>query len=243
MHLVSKTNKQNIIMNKSIIALSVAALGFASATQAEELSISATFGYESEYVFRGDKFDQQVFQPAVDLEYGNYYAGIWSSNGISQGRDRDASEVNFYGGYAFALDENVSLDFGATYYYFPEATSDYEFELYVGAAFDAILEPAGYIYFETENQIWTFELSAGHSIEVAEQTSIDFSGYAGYQYNYNRDAGDPRNAWYAGVSADLTYAFTDSASFSIGPRLSSKKVDSVNSFQNFWWGAAFTAGF
>jgi uncharacterized protein (TIGR02001 family) len=232
-------------MKKSIIALSVVALGVASIAKAalplDDISVSTTFGYESEYVFRGDKFDQQAFQPAIDVEYGNFYAGIWGSYGISS-NPRGGRETDFYAGYAFALDDQITLDFGATYYYYSQ-DDPYEFELYAGAAWDVFLEPAGYIYFETENQVWTFELSGGYSIDVADQTTVDFSGHAGYQYNYNRAAGDPRNAWYAGVAADLTYAFNENASFSIGPRLSSKKYDSISSQELLWWGAAFTAGF
>jgi uncharacterized protein (TIGR02001 family) len=240
-----QTNKQTT-MNKSIIALSVAALGVASIAKAalplDDISVSTTFGYESEYVFRGEKLDQQAFQPSIDVEYGNFYAGIWGSYGISN--NRTGRETDFYAGYAFALDDQITLDFGATYYYYSNDVP-YDFELYAGAAWDVFLEPAGYIYFETENQVWTFELSGGYSIDVADQTTIDFSGHAGYQYNYNRDtaAGEPRNGWYAGIAADLTYAFTDNASFSIGPRLTSKKEDSVSSQQLLWWGAAFTAGF
>lgn len=232
-------------MKKSIIALSVAALGVASVAKAalplDDISVSVTFGYESEYVFRGDKLDQQAFQPAIDVEYGNFYAGIWGSYGISS-RQRGGRETDFYAGYAFALDDQITLDFGATYYYYSNDVP-YDFELYAGAAWDVFLEPAGYIYFETENQVWTFELSGGYSIDVADSTTLDFSGHAGYQYNYNRAAGDTRNAWYAGIAADLTYAFNDNASFSIGPRLSSKKYDSISSKELLWWGAAFTAGF
>ncbi len=248
-------------MKKSIIALSVVALGVASIAKAalplDDISVSTTFGYESEYVFRGDKLDQQAFQPAIDVEYGNFYAGIWGSYGISSERNpadpRGGRETDFYAGYAFALDDQITLDFGATYYYYSN-DDDATFELYAGAAWDVFLEPAAYIYFDADLTLWTFELSGGYSIDVADKTTVDFSGHAGYQYDYNRDfkkddngvrigGREARHAWYAGVAADLTYAFNDNASFSIGPRLSSKKYDSISSKELLWWGAAFTAGF
>jgi uncharacterized protein (TIGR02001 family) len=251
-------NKQQHIMKKSIIALSVAALGVASVAKAalplDDISVSVTFGYESEYVFRGAKLDQQAFQPAIDVEYGNFYAGIWNTSGISTNSATGHRETNFYGGYAFALDDQITLDFGATYYYYSQDDGA-TFELYAGAAWDVLLEPAGYIYYDFDLKAWTFELSAGHSIEVADKTSLDFSGHLGYQrFSRSGDLEARFNHFYAGIAADLTYAFTDYASFSIGPRLSSSHVrssgdgrivrqDPAVNRDLLWWGAAFTAGF
>jgi uncharacterized protein (TIGR02001 family) len=241
-------------MNKTIIALSVAALSVASIAKAalplDDISVSTTFGYESQYIFRGDKLDHQAMQPGIDVEYGNYYAGIWHSSGISS-RQRDGRETDFYAGYAFALDDQITLDFGATYYYYSNDTdAPATFELYAGAAWDVLLEPAAYVYFDFDLMVWTFEVSGGYSIDVADKTTLDFSGHVAYQYNYNRPlkeapavGREARNAWYAGIAADLTYAFNDNATFSIGPRLTSKKYDSISSKENLWWGAAFSTGF
>jgi uncharacterized protein (TIGR02001 family) len=248
-------------MKKSIIALSVVALGVASIAKAalplDDISVSTTFGYESEYIFRGAKLDQQAFQPAIDVEYGNFYAGIWGSYGISS-RERGGRETDFYAGYAFALDDQITLDFGSTYYYYSQDEGA-TFEIYGGAAWDVILEPAGYIYYDFDLKAWTFELSAGHSIEIADKTSLDFSGHLGYQrFSRSGDLEARFQHFYAGVAADLTYAFNDNASFSIGPRLSTSSVrnsgdgralkqdpdfTSVATRDLLWWGAAFTVGF
>ena len=113
-----------------IAALSGLAAAFAqdegTGSSISDLSISGTFAYESEYVFRGLQFADESFQPSVEIGYpvadGNIYAGIWVNDPISAGNGNaqgGTQEIDFYGGFAYPIDV-VTLDVGFTYYWFPQ---------------------------------------------------------------------------------------------------------------------------
>ncbi|MFP4166705.1 MAG: TorF family putative porin [Opitutales bacterium] len=236
-------------MTKPILAALAAAFGIASATSAlhaydrDKLSGEITFGYESEYVFRGDQFDKQAFQPGIEMSYEDFYAGVWSSHGVDSDSPSDTTEIDFYAGHGFALNDLVAFDYGAIYYYYPEATSASQFELYGGLVFDTVLDPAAHLYYEFEDEIWTFEVTMGHDIDLTENTTLGFSASAGYQNFDDTASGDPEDALYGSAAIDLSYAFTDNASLSIGPRVSGKEYDEISSNSNLWWGASFTSSF
>jgi uncharacterized protein (TIGR02001 family) len=127
------------------------------------------------------------------------------------------NEVDFYAGYGFGLNETVSADLGFTYYTYPDAQDDFfdsdvnTFEIYGGLSFEAPLSPAIYVFYDFDLEALTIEGSAGHTVELSEEGSVDFSVYLGH---VDPDGGS--SYLYYGASAGYTYAFTDSASFSIG---------------------------
>lgn len=219
-------------MNKTITSV-FAALGLATAAQAQDLSITTTVGYESVYVFRGAELADDIFQGSVDLAFGDFYGGVWTAQPITQSQ---ANEIDFYAGYGFAVSELVSLDVGGTYYYYPEAGSGDSgtFEAYIGAAFDLTLSPAVYVYYDFDLEVITVEGSAGYSMPLNDDTSFDLGGYVGY---IEPDEGDGQ--YYLGATADVSYTFTENASGSVGIRLS----DLEDGDTEFYWGASFTAGF
>ena len=222
----------------------IAALGVASAANAQDLSITSTVGYESVYVFRGVELADDIFHGSVDLSYADFYAGIWTAQPITGSQ---ANEVDFYAGYGFAISDLVSLDVGGTLYYYPEAGSGDEttFEAYIGAAFDVMLSPAAYLYYDFDLEIITLEASAGYSIPLSDATSFDLGAYAGYQnagdsdnYNFD-DSPEGDQHWYTGATAEVSYSFSENASGAIGIRATlSDQAD-----DEFYWGASFTAGF
>ena len=111
-------------MNKTlgIIALSgLTAVAAQTGSGLGDLSVSGTFGYESEYIFRADQFAQHSFQPAVEFGFpvvgGSLYAGVWSNQPITNDEDVAGlfgNEVDYYGGFAIDLTDIVSLDAGLT---------------------------------------------------------------------------------------------------------------------------------
>lgn len=226
---------------KLLIAVS-SLCGAASLLNAEELSISATVGWESEYVFRGAQLADSILTAAVDLEYTGVYVGIWSAQPVNS-LDQASQEFDFYGGYAFNATDMLSLDFGLTAYYYPSledfapGADDLTVEAYVGGALDTVLAPALYLYYDFTLENFTIEGSAGHSFDLGNSMSIDLGAYLGYVWI---DAGG--DYFYGGLNGDLTYSFTDFASASIGPRVSFNDVD-VGRDANFWFGASFSAGF
>ncbi|NRA27948.1 MAG: hypothetical protein HRU10_11960 [Opitutales bacterium] len=221
-------------MKKTITAI-VAAFAVASAS-AQELSISTTVGYESTYIFRGAELADDIFHGSVDFAYGDFYAGIWTAQPITESQ---ANEIDFYAGYGVAVSDLVSLDFGGTIYYYPEAGSGDEstFEAYIGAAFDVLASPAIYVYYDFDLEWVTVEGSVGYSIPLSEEASFDLGGYIGYI-----DGDDIDGGYYVGATADISYTFTDYASGSIGIRVSDLD-DDLGGDGEFYWGASFSAGF
>ncbi|MEM9025832.1 MAG: TorF family putative porin, partial [Verrucomicrobiota bacterium] len=218
-------------MNKTITSM-IAALGLAVSANAQELSITSTVGYESVYVFRGAELADDIFHGAVDLSYGDFYAGIWTAQPITGGQD---NEIDFYAGYGLAVSDLVSLDFGGTVYYYPEigeGGDETTFEAYIGAAFDVLLSPAAYIYYDFDLEVLTLEGSIGYSVPLSDDTSFDLGGYLG---DIEPDEGDSQ--FYVGATADVSYTFTENASGSVGIRVS----DLEDGDTEFYWGASFTA--
>lgn len=244
-------------MKKTTVLLAAAVAG-ASISGAEELSISSTFAWESDYIFRGVQLAEEYFAPSVDLSYGNFYAGIWAAlpfdddfynDGYEVGLDYyDGSEVDYYAGYGFGVSETVSGDVGFTYYTYDGQEDFFDsdsntFEIYGGLSFEAPFSPAVYAFydFDARDGTFTIEASGGHSIEVSEDASVDFGLYLGY-------ADPSRGAeWtYYGASAAYVYAFTDSASASVGLNYygaDEDKIDLNTDDNAFTFSVSFTAGF
>lgn len=199
---------------KKITAILAASVATASIAGAQELSISSTFGWESDYIFRGVQLAEEYFAPAVDVSYGDFYAGIWAALPVDA---KYGNEVDFYAGYGVGINENMSADFGFTYYSYPDAQDDFfdsdvnTFEIYGGLSFEAPLSPAIYAFYDFDLEALTIEGSAGHTVEVSEEGSVDFSVYLGH---VDPDGGS--SYLYYGASAGYTYAFTDNASISFG---------------------------
>lgn len=192
-------------MKKLIAAVACAGVASAQADFIEDLSISGSFAYESEYIFRGADLSDHSFQPGVEFGYGalggDVYFGIWSSHEISNTDDVN-TEVDFYAGYAVGLDEFIedvplTLDVGFTYYFYPDAGAvapplfpttqvgiDRTREVYIGISADTLLSPALYYYYDFDLEQSVLELSIGHSIDLAEvadvNASLDLGAYWGF---------------------------------------------------------------
>jgi uncharacterized protein (TIGR02001 family) len=270
-------------MNKFYtIALAAAALSAGSA-QAQDYSLTTSVGWESMYIFRGVELAQENFVASAELAVGDFYAGIWTSQPsagatsptivdpvVVDGELEDAgieggligSEVDFYLGYGIAVSDVVSIDVGATLYYYPETTSGDEttFETYVGAAFDTMLSPALYIYYDWDLENLTIEGSIGYSIEVADNTSVDLGAFIGFvdldsPLETTLDMGTPDDVsddellsedtyTYIGFLADLVYTINETASTSLGIRYSYNSEDDFEgNSDEFWFGGSIVLGF
>lgn len=245
-------------MKKKLIALlaGAAAIGGLSAQAQqttggilEDLSMSATLDFESEYVFRGTKLAGTSFQPSLEaglpIAAGDLYVGAWDTQEI----DGDTyDEVNFYAGYALPITDVFSIDVGGTYYWFPNDgfNPNREKELYIGASADVMLEPALYVYYNFTFEQLLFEGSIGHTFMLTDFAGLELGGYLGsadaQDANGDQAAGKPDNGyWYFGGSADLVYAINEVASASVGVRYSNLQDGPTD--ENFWWGASVSFGF
>jgi uncharacterized protein (TIGR02001 family) len=232
---------------KKITALLAASVAGASIAAAEELSISATVGWESDYIFRGVQLAEEYFSSAVDLSYGGFYAGAWAALPVDSVY---GNEVDLYAGYGFGLSETVSADVGFTYYTYPDAQDDFfdsdvnTFEIYAGLSFEAPFSPAVYAFYDFDLEAFTLELSGGHSVELSEQGSVDLSLYLGW---VDPDGGSSYLYYGAGVA--YGYAFTENASLSIFLNWYGCEEDymgdmgSMDKSNKLTYGISFTAGF
>jgi hypothetical protein len=232
-------------MKKSIALIASTLVGF-SAVSAQDMSVTATVGAESLYVFRGVQLANSISTTAIDVAYGDFYFGAWAAFPITRstldGVEPD-NEIDYYAGYGFALNDVLSLDAGFTYYTYPNAAdflkSGNTFETYVGMSFELPFSPSVYGYYDFDLKNWTFEASAGESWEVADNTSFDMGVFLGHVLV---DGG--QNYTYYGATTGVTYSFTENASFSVGLNWSGATEDYLNRKNNkFWTAASLTVGF
>ncbi len=207
--------------------------------------IDTSFAYESEYVFRGVQFADSSFQPSVEISYNSFNIGTWLNTPIVDPGAQFLNEVDFHGGFGFDLGEQLSLDIGLTYYWFPEEPSAdlRTHEVFFGLGFDLAANPEIYFYYDFDLDTFTIEGALGHSIALGQSpdspASVDFGAYLGYVSPRSEDSG-----FYYGGTADLTYAFTPNASISFGIRTSGIENGISNGRTgNFWWSISFSTGF
>ena len=113
---------------------------------AQDISVSTSIDYVSEYVFRGVSFESEAIQPGVELGFGNFSAGVWLSTGVGSDSLADTDEIDFYGSYGFDVSDNVSASVGGTWYQFPDGQDTFEANL--GLALDSTLSPSVTGYYD-----------------------------------------------------------------------------------------------
>jgi len=181
---------------------------------ASSYSITVDFPYTSEYVFRGGKLAEDSFQPSVEIASGNWYAGIWTNQPITDNTD---NELDFYIGMGVPLSDTWKVDTGATLYYYPELDDSTgldrtTFEGYVGLTGTVGgFTPSFYTYYDFTLETWAFQGALGYSFPLSDRLSLDLSGTVGV---VDPDAGS--NYVYYGLGAVLPYKLTDRATASLG---------------------------
>ncbi|GGD13967.1 TorF family putative porin [Aquisalinus flavus] len=185
----------------SAAALCVAAPAALSTASAQEVGVSASIDYVSQYVFRGYGLAEGAIQPGVELSYGGLYGGVWYSAPV-ENDEFYLEETDFYVGYGFALSETISADVGVTAYTYSDDV-DTTTEVYGGLSFDAPLAPSVYAYYDFDLEIFTLEGSGGYSWPLAEATSLDLGFAAGFAQ------GDDVDWQYASVGLAVSQAFSE----------------------------------
>jgi uncharacterized protein (TIGR02001 family) len=227
-----------------------------------ELSWSFNVGATTDYVFRGvSQSDQHpALQGGIDVTYGSFYIGVWSSMIDFDDAPPAEAEVDFYAGFK-PVWRGVTFDLGVIYYAYPGADDpgnaelDYV-ELKVGASGSPIdkLTIGGTIYyspeytFETGN-VWTFEGTAAYELRKFGFLTPTVSATLGYQFGeddafFTNAAGtdDDFLYWNAGIAfavekltLDFRYWDTDIGSDAGGVCAAEKLCD-----ERFVFSAKFT---
>jgi len=199
-------------MKKTILVLAaLAASVSASAQQAAKtspLAVTLDVTYVSDYVFRGAKVADASIQPSVEAAYGNFYAGAWYSDAISQNNSTAAfdSEADLYAGYNLAIDETFSADLGVTRYTYNGGSQNDTTEVFAGVKASVLLSPSVYYYYDFDRDVSSYIASIGHSLPIAKLgISVDLSATFGYV----QIPGDDYSYW--GVGAAIPYKLSDTA--------------------------------
>lgn len=219
------------------VLATAAALASTVNTTAQELAYEVNFGVESEYVFRGVEITSESFQGSIEATYGDGYLGLWGSESLDS-FGSDTSEFDLYGGWGYALNDSTTLDFGGTLYHYPDA-SDETFEAYIGSSFDTVLAPSVYAFYDFDLKVFTFEGSVGHSVELNEDSALEFGAYVGYV-----DGENGFDYTYYGATGDYVYAISESTSVSVGLRYSTNDKDlGFSPDGNLWGGLNISTSF
>lgn len=237
-------------MKRTILILSALLGGFATCLSAQtptpaqekKLSYSVTmdFPYAGKYVFRGRESAKESIQPSIEIASGNFYAGLWMNQPITNNTD---NEIDFYAGYFVPLNEFWKVDVGGTFYYYPEADTsaaiEHTFEGYVGITGTVSgFTPGLYSYYDFDLKQFVIQGSVGYSVPLKEVgTSLDFTFTLG---NVSPDEGEDYRYW--GVGLNLPYKLTDKATVAVGAQYVSNDIDGADD-DFLWFTAGLTVGF
>jgi len=256
-------------MKKTVLifaALAVAGVTYAAdnvnVTTKPSYSVTSDFSYTSEYVFRGVKNSNAAFQGSVEVGQDDVRVGVWTSQPMNSKGYKN--ETDFYAGYKVKLDRDLTADFVATYYYYPEANSlahdtHHTYELGVGGTYDlgglnpgfAGVSTSLYYYYDFRLKAQTLQLSVGYSLPLKEiGTSLDFSVFGGNVSTHDVAPDSPTPAvkeayTYYGIGLNIPYKLAENAQVHIGASYSShdKLSYGVNPKQTLAFNAGITIGF
>ena len=124
-------------MLRKVMTMGLVLLGALHHQDVTAGDFSANIGYNSEYIYRGSPQKSSSAFGGVDYEHGGFSAGVWSAY------VGDGIEIDYYGAYAFEV-EDFSFSVGGTWYSYTGDFDDDYIELNLGAgwkflSFDAAI--------------------------------------------------------------------------------------------------------
>lgn len=230
-------------MTKKLVFALLTAGSFSAVAQEEapaatssdsNLSLDASIGYTSRYVWRGLTFGKESAQGDISATYdagdlGSFNLGLWGTLDLTDevnDREFDFTEVDIYAGWEKSFDI-ITLGAGVINYQFPSARRNSDgddnlstTEVYASIGVDVILAPSLTVYYDVEeadgDAIYA-SFGIGHDFDLGFST-LSLSGAAGYT---NGDGGN----WLYGegtgegftdlsATASLNYDLTENLSIS-----------------------------
>ena len=193
----------------TVVATSALLMSGVSQMCQAEASVSANVGYVSQYHFRGiQQTSGGSASAGLDYENGGFYLGSWAADVA------DGLEVDFYGGYNFALENGVSLGLGATsYQYTGDFHSAYN-EVNLSAGFGIV--SVGYNQGKWDGVVGDEAATEGDYSLIT--LSLESHGFSGTLGSYGQD--------FEGEYVELAYG-TDMGGFdlSVGIIFSGSDLD------------------
>lgn len=234
-----------------------------------DLSATATLGFEGEYVFRGSRQADESLQSSLDLSMpvyeGDINFGIWNNNDLRSssstgGASINDDEIDLYASYAHPLTEDLNVEFGYTYYWYPDAAKGnvtHTNEVSLGFTKDYYLLWGATAYYDFDLEQTVFELSSAYSYSLKDygfpKTSIDCVAYYGVVDTQEVNGSGPSNGYsYGGANIDVVYIVNDVAAVSIGGRFALNNdstgpangiAGGADSEESLWFGASVSMGF
>ncbi len=216
---------------------------------ADALTVDASFGYESQFFFRGWTVAKDSLQTDLSLSYQNYSLGVWNHAPLRSSQS-STSEFDFYGSADLQLTDSITGAAGFTVYYFPSVSGKgvdtVTFEPNLKFTFDLSEEihisPSVMIAYDTELKNWTFEATADYSFGLAEALDLELGAGVGLVTVHKG-----KNYAYGLLSADVVYSVKEPIQLYVGARggfnsLGKAERGSQKSTE-FWFGAGIRASF
>lgn len=200
---------------KSAVLGAALAGGFALSAQAQELELSATTAFTTDYVFRGISQTNQnpAVQGSLDATYGIFYLGMWGSNVDFA----DSLEIDYYGGITPTW-AGIDFDIGVLWYTYPGANGIDIVEIKTGGSytFGESFTLGVTNYWGTDSDYDVLEIGGEYAFANKWFNFFDpsVSAVVGFQW---ADAGTDYTYWNAGLTlgfmenwaADIRYWDTD----------------------------------
>lgn len=213
----------------------------------DELGFTLSVGYDSDYMFRGVRIDQNLVWAGLDYEYaftdmvginlGAWYATIADSNS-------DYEELDLYGGLNFNLTDAVTLGVGYIAYIYPgDSRADDTGEIYgsLGYEFQGVgLE----LYYGYDHEIegGYAALTAGYSFPILDMVSLDFSAGVSYTHDYNFD-GDGFNNVDLRLAIPIALTSTATLEPYIAGSIPVDKLDDAGETDRLYGGVSLSVSF
>jgi uncharacterized protein (TIGR02001 family) len=226
---------------------------------AQDVSVSTTVGWESEYIFRGEKLGEDIQTAAIDVSYLGGYVGLWSAfpaKGTSSTKAVGENEIDLYAGYNQGIGEVIKVDVGLTYYMYPAVADNFRdagqnantLEFYAGVSADLLLKPSLYVYLDrfAKDGTYTIEASVGHTFDITQMMAFDVGAHVGF-VQPNSSAYDKYN--YYGVTTDFKVKINPNTAFSIGARYVGSTeytlgaLGATDKRNEFYMGSSLSIGF
>lgn len=165
---------------KKFIALTSAALAAVALTASAQVAVDVT----SAYVFRGGTINDEVnIQPGFDTEIlgGAVSVGTWANFNTDSSQ---FDEIDYFFGIPLPLDGPVGVEIGYTEYAYPGAEGDADREPYLSLGTEVEgIELGLLVAYGIDGAIdktLYLGLSAGTSVDVAENISLGLGAELGY---------------------------------------------------------------
>jgi len=221
----------------AILATTVFALAVSAFGQNYSLNLDLTF--DTKYVFRGQQLADNVFHPSIEFAQDDLYLGIWASQPLENRGwpERWQDEVDFYGGYGWAINEKISFDIGGAYYYYP--TGDSTIEPYIGIIREVSgIETSLYLYRDLDLDTTTAEGSANYSLPLGGNASVHLGVNLG-----TVDVDSRGSYFYYGADVVVPFELNDNAVFSVGVHYSDNDIGFLIPGSHFHGSTSITIGF